>query len=135
MTLPDAPTDLANVESITNKDQIGMVWNEGAANGGTPVIDYRIWYSASSGPYEVLIANVQATEFTANPLTTGVWYSFKVQARNSEGYGDFSNIITVLAAQEPDKPDAPITVWTRDFVTVQWVEPVINGAAILSYNV
>lgn len=112
-----------------------MIWNEGAANGGTPVIDYRIWYKPDSGTYEVLTEFLQAKEFTANPLTTGVWYSFKVQARNSEGYGDFSNVIRVLAAQEPDKPETPVTVWTRDFVTVQWVEPVINGAAILSYNV
>lgn len=41
----------------------------------------------------------------------------------------------MLAAQEPDQPDAPTTVWTKDFVTVVWTEPVINGAAILSYNI
>jgi hypothetical protein len=43
--------------------------------------------------------------------------------------------VRILAAQEPDQPAAPVTVWTRDFVTIQWTEPVTNGAAILSYDI
>ncbi len=42
--MPDAPRELKNVVTVTNKDQIGLIWLEGAANGGTPVIDYRVWY-------------------------------------------------------------------------------------------
>lgn len=42
---------------------------------------------------------------------------------------------TILAAQEPDQPAAPTTVWTKDFVTIVWTEPTINGADILSYNI
>ena len=72
LTLPDAPTDLSNVESITNKDQIGMTWNEGAANGGTPVIDYRIWQAYASDAYQVLVEGVLPTEFTSVSLVTGV---------------------------------------------------------------
>jgi hypothetical protein len=32
------------------------------------------------------------------PLTAGVYYSFKVQARNLINYSDFSNTVVILAA-------------------------------------
>lgn len=47
----DKPTDLQNVAVITTAYQVGLDWNEGAYNGGSPVLDYRVSYkqlSASS---------------------------------------------------------------------------------------
>lgn len=78
LTLPDAPVSLADVEAVTNKDQIGISWNEGAANGGTVVIDYKVWYAEQGNAFTVLTENVVPTEYTALALTTGVWYQFKV---------------------------------------------------------
>jgi len=133
--LPDAPVSLADVEAVTNKDQIGLTWSEGASNVGTVVIDYKMWYAEQGEVFTVLAENIVPTDYTALALTTGVWYQFKVQARNAEGHGPLSNVVTILAAQEPDQPAAPTTVWTRDFVTIVWTEPTINGAEILSYNI
>jgi hypothetical protein len=65
----------------------------------------------------------------------GTTYYFKVQARNLEGYGSFSDEISALAAEVSSKPDAPVTVWSSDFVSVVWTEPDTNGAAITSYTI
>jgi len=45
-------------------------------------------------------------------LTTGLTDKFKqYQARNIFGYSEFSEEVIILAAQVPDKPDAPITTF------------------------
>ena len=38
--LPDAPINLANVPELTTAYQVSLSWEEGAYNGGSPVIDY-----------------------------------------------------------------------------------------------
>ena len=78
LTLPDAPTDLSNVESITNKDQIGMTWNEGAANGGRPVLDYQVSYDQAIDSWVVLETTISTTSFVAEGLQSGLTYKFKV---------------------------------------------------------
>jgi hypothetical protein len=40
LTSPDPPQSLDNDEVVTNKDTIGFSWQDGNADGGTPVIDY-----------------------------------------------------------------------------------------------
>jgi hypothetical protein len=35
---------LANIPENTNANQIGLDWIEPVFNGGSPVIDYRVWY-------------------------------------------------------------------------------------------
>jgi hypothetical protein len=75
------------------------------------------------------------TIYTATDLTTGSLYYFKVQARNAEGLGEFSEILSVLAAERPQKPITPVTTWTRDYVTVTWSEPETNGGPITAYTI
>lgn len=45
--VPDAPLNFANVVEITDAFQVGLEWTEGD-DGGTPVIDWRIWYRLES---------------------------------------------------------------------------------------
>ena len=52
--VPDAPTSLANNPLVTTKSVIGFTWSDGASNGGTAVIDYRISYDQSTGNFVVL---------------------------------------------------------------------------------
>jgi hypothetical protein len=138
LTLPDAPINLVDVVAITNKDQIGLDWDNGdTMSGGTIAIDYRVSMATGLGSdtYVTIVENLVDTAYTMTSVTTGIWYVFKVQTRNAEGYGAYSSTVTILAAQEPDQPNAPSTVWTKDFVTVVFTEPTINGAAILSYTI
>lgn len=41
----------------------------------------------------------------------------------------------MLAASPPERPAAPVTTWTRDLVTITWVEPQTNGGPIQSYSI
>lgn len=39
---PDSPYNLVEDMSEKTKSTIGLTWTEGAYNGGSPIIDYRI---------------------------------------------------------------------------------------------
>jgi hypothetical protein len=43
LTIPDAPITLAGDPDLTTGTSVGLEWAEGISNGGTPVLDYRIW--------------------------------------------------------------------------------------------
>jgi hypothetical protein len=40
--LPDAPINLQNDATITTHQSIGLNWQFGASDGGSPVLDYRV---------------------------------------------------------------------------------------------
>lgn len=98
-----------------------MTWYPPIEQGGTPVIDYRIRVSLDEGAsFTDLVDGLTGTSYTATGLTEGVIYTFKVQARNGIGYGEFTEPLSVLAASPPNRPTAPTTTWTRDLVTITW---------------
>jgi hypothetical protein len=81
LTNPDAPLNLADNPVVTSGSTIGLVWNEGAEYGGTPVIDYQLSYDEGAGTevYVIIESNI-ADKFYAvtTGLTSGVSYKFKV---------------------------------------------------------
>jgi len=73
--VPDAPLTLSNVPHITSGYQIGLTWNEGAYNGGSPVLDYRVSYKAASdSDYLIFASNIVGTRVTVTGLMPGVTY-------------------------------------------------------------
>jgi hypothetical protein len=63
LTTPDAPINLADDILITNHQQIGITWEDGAFNGGSNIIDYRLWIS-TTGDYAVLDAGILTKSYT-----------------------------------------------------------------------
>ena len=93
LTYPDAPVSLAETIALRTATSITFTWSLGAANGGTSVIDFRISYDQSIGVYVTLASGVSPKQYTATGLTTGNYYTFKVQSRNSFGLSEFSDEI------------------------------------------
>lgn len=44
LTNPDRPVNLQNNPAETSSNQVGIQWEDGSADGGSPVIDYRVSY-------------------------------------------------------------------------------------------
>jgi hypothetical protein len=44
LEIPDKPINLADAVSITTAYVIGITWEDGNSYGGTPIIDYQVWY-------------------------------------------------------------------------------------------
>lgn len=116
--------------------QIGLTWYEVAEDGGRPVLDYRLWYAIGlDGTFNVLADGLTDKDYLLTGLTTGVWYKFKVQARNEIDYGDLTEELVIRAAQPPSTTAKPVTSWSPDDVTITWGEPAINGDEITSYTI
>jgi hypothetical protein len=98
--IPDVPTSLANVASNTFANQISLEWVAPVFEGGSPVLDYTIWYdNASNGAtFTELVSGFTTLDHTATGLTQGSTYKFRVNARNAYGYSADSNTVTILAA-------------------------------------
>jgi hypothetical protein len=75
--IADAPLALQNVDSVTNAYQVGLAWQEGSYNGGSPVIDYRVTYKGEfETDYRVFSEGVVSTSHTVTGLTPSYRYYF-----------------------------------------------------------
>lgn len=102
LRVPDVPINFANVPTITTGTQIGLKWQAGPESGGTPVLDYTIVYDqglGASSSFITLIAGRQQTSYTVIGLTVGTTYRFKILARNDLGSSEYSDPLSILAAQ------------------------------------
>lgn len=75
---PDSPRNLANVPAITSASQIGLTWDTGSANGGTPVIDYQLSFDQGTGNFIIYQSGILVTSITVTGLTKGRTYAFRV---------------------------------------------------------
>ena len=133
VVFPDVPLNLRNDDTITNADQAGLLWEEGASNGGTPVLDYRVWlYDEASGSDQVLVSNVLGTAYTHTGLTQGTTYTYKVQARNAYGYSGMSEPTSILASALPSKPRDLLndpSVTDAGQIGMVWTAPITSGGS------
>lgn len=103
------------------------------------MIDHAVFYdnAIGDGTFEELVTGISGFSYTATGLTQGSTYQFKVKVRNAYGFSFFSNVITVLAAQVPAQPVAPVTTWHGDgfdYVVVTWTAPDDGGSPITGYK-
>lgn len=54
VTIPDAPINLADLTQVTSNTQIGLSWEDGASNGGSEILDYRLFSSVDDVNYGVV---------------------------------------------------------------------------------
>jgi hypothetical protein len=80
LTNPDAPLSLVEDYSTKTESRIGLTWQDGAANGGSSIIDYRVSFDQGLGTeqYVVLQSGVLTRSYVADGLTPGETYKFKV---------------------------------------------------------
>lgn len=137
LTKPDAPFNLANDINRSSGKTITIVWNNGAEDGGTPVIDYIVSYDSGLGTnvFTVLASAVTTQSYSVTQVTPGKTYVFKVQSRNAFGPSLFSDSVAILAAQTPDPPIAPVTSVSGTNILITWTAPFDNGSPITSYEI
>jgi len=122
IVVPDAPVDLQNNPAITDSTRIGVTWFPGSSTGGTPIIDYEISYAEeASSEFTVLDSAVALNEYTTTiPLVEGQNYKFKVRARNSVGYSEYSAEVVIRVATEPEVPTNVDTSVVDGYSVITW---------------
>jgi hypothetical protein len=68
-------------------------------------------------------------------LTGGTTYKFKLAAVNKYDTGALSSELEIMAAQEPDTPNAPTTTQESIYIKIEWAAPFDNYEAIDYYKI
>ncbi len=72
-------------------------------------------------------------------LKPGLTYKFVVKSRNIIGFSDYSESVTILAAQIPDSPTNLTNnpqVTSANQIGLTWIDPLFNGGSdILDYSI
>jgi len=102
--IPDAPINLADLPDVTTDIQIGVTWVDGAADGGSPILDYRVSYDPGTGNWVVAANDITTNSYTVTSLIAGNTYKLKVESRNAVAYSLASTQVIILAAKQPDSP-------------------------------
>lgn len=138
LAIPLAPLNLRDRPAITTSTQIGLAWDAVPVSdqGGTDVIDYTIFMAVLPNAYSIVGTGITTTTFTAEDLTPGTTYSFKIQSRNLFGNSlDSTPVVSILAAQMPDRPAAPTTSLSGTSLTIDWNAPFDQGKEIDYYKI
>lgn len=76
---PDAPINLQNDPLVTSAYQVGLDWSDGAYNGGSPIIDYKILFrEIGAQSFNVFSDTTAQQSETVTGLTPGRTYDFQV---------------------------------------------------------
>ncbi len=128
---PGAPT------LVVGNQQLDVSWNEPADNG-TSISDYDVQYKETSD--SDWIEWNPGTSTTRSETITGLindtGYQVRVRATSSAGSSLWSDTADATPeAQKPAAPAAPTLTPGNMQLTVTWVAPADNGAAISDYDV
>ena len=133
---PAAAPDAPGTPGLTvGNAQLGVSWSE-PANNGASISDYDVRYRAgNSGPWTDANYNGTGTSTTIASLANGTSYQVQVRARNSVGWGGWSDSASDTPAAAPDAPGTPTLTPGNEQITVEWAASAANGAAIDDYDV
>ncbi len=91
-TVPSSPL---NLQAFSGDCYANLSWSTPADDGGSPIINYKIYRGDSSGG-EILLTTVgNVFHYTDTALTNGQTYYYKVSAVNAVGEGALSEEISV----------------------------------------
>jgi fibronectin type 3 domain-containing protein len=128
-----APT---NLDAMAGVGHIDLTWNAPLSDGGSPIINYRIYKGTSPGSetFYIMIGNI--TSYNDTSVTPGVTYYYKVSAVNGTEEGPLSN---EAFATPPNVPFAPINLTAESgngYINLTWEVPISDGGSpIVNYTV
>jgi subtilisin family serine protease len=130
-TRPSAPRSL---QATSANRAVNLSWLAPATNGGAPITDYVIQWSATRGtPWSTVRDGVSAARrTTVGGLVNGRRYFFRVAARNQVGTGAWSNAPFAVPATTTSPPRSLAARGANRAVALTWTAPATSGGAAIT---
>ena len=130
-TVPSIPTA---VVAVRGNASLAVSWATPASTGGSPITEYLVKYSSSTGTVKTWTTFVRpastATACTVTGLTNGLPYVFKVIARNAVGISlPSANSALATPATVPGNPTAVVAVRGNTQLVISWLAPASTGGS------
>ncbi|KXH71021.1 MAG: hypothetical protein AM326_12095 [Candidatus Thorarchaeota archaeon SMTZ-45] len=129
---PWRPSAPQNLQAIALNNQITLTWSTPISDGGSPILNYRIYRGTNSGGeiFHVEIGNV--LNYVDMGLFYGQIYYYKVSAKNAIGEGPWSNEANAIPATLPGSPSNLNAQASDRKVTLTWSPPIDSGGLPIS---
>jgi fibronectin type 3 domain-containing protein len=123
-----APT---NLDALAGIDHIDLSWNAPTSDGGSPIINYRVYKGTSPGleTFYIMIGNI--TSYNDTSVTSGVTYYYKVSAVNGTEEGPLSNEAFATALNVPFAPINLTVESGNGYITLEWEIPISDGGSLI----
>lgn len=140
--LPSAAPSVPAAPTVTpGAGKVNVVWTAPADDGGSPVTDYRVEYSANGGKtwttFNDGTSPFAGAEVTG--LTNGTAYVFRVAAVNAVGAGTASAASVAATPKAATLAGAPSNVKGiasgTGRVTVSWAAPTTGADQVTNYRI
>lgn len=124
--------------SASNRLQIEVLWDALTTSdekGDTDILGYMLERETSADVWESVATTTNLNYTVTTNIVQGTEYTFRVTARNIEGWGTPSDEFTFLAAEAPPQMSQVTTAIIDANVKVSWVAPDNYGSPITSYTI
>jgi hypothetical protein len=126
---PEAPDPPASLEAHADGTQIVLVWSPPASDGGSPVIEFRIYRGVEPDKLELFISvSSQTLSWRDQSVQYGVTYYYCVEARNSVGSSGLSQVASILLS---DPGDSPSLFWP---IVLSLVSATLGSGGVLLWR-
>ena len=113
------------------------------SDGGSPLLSYNIQWDQGSGTIDTELIGYSVPYLSLSYLVTssveglvnGATYKFRYRASNKFGWGEYSDISSILAATIPAQAASVETKIENKYVKVSWAYPNDSSAPILEYSI
>ena len=135
-TVPGAP--IAVMAANVGANSAALSWTAPSSDGRSVITSYTVIPSPGCGSCTGLDTNGSTTLTTVHGLTTGVMYTFSVQATNAVGSGPLSSASVGITPNAQTEPDGiavdPVTntIYVTNGDTGSWTVSVFDGATCRS---
>src|SRR5439155_16049577 len=125
-----------NLQATAGAGSVALTWQAPASDGGSPITNYRIFRSTSSGTETIIGTVGNVNSYTNTGLTGGVTYFYKVKAVNAAGSSILSNVASATPTGAPSAPqNLQATAGVRN-VALTWQAPSSDGGSpITNYRI
>src|SRR5207244_4649764 len=130
------PTAPQNLQATGGNTQVSLSWQAPSSNGGSPITNYKIYRSSSSGTEGFLTTVGNVTSYTDSGLASGHTYFYKITAVNGIGTSPQSNEASATTFNIPSAPQNLQATGGTSSVTLSWQAPGNHGGSpITNYKI
>ncbi|HME55274.1 MAG TPA: PQQ-binding-like beta-propeller repeat protein [Candidatus Lokiarchaeia archaeon] len=128
-----SPQDLVATPGI---GQITLTWQAPVSNGGSAIMNYRVYRGTSSGGESLVTTLGNVLTWSDTGRTSGQIYYYTVSPINVAGEGPKTNEANATPPTMPGVPRNLVATGENGQVTLAWQVPAVNGGgAITNYMI
>lgn len=134
VTVPSAPQ---NLQATSGDSFVKITWSPPLFDGGSPIVNYRIYRDVFPGKEKFLVEIGNLLEFQDMDVINGQTYYYRIIAVNfGVGEGEFSNEVSATPATIPSQTLGLVANSGDSYVNLTWSSPSTNGGyPITNYEI